>query len=131
MIVNTIPATRRVPEDWGRGFGRLAGKTALVTGSTRGLGRTMAEWIAREGANIIVSGRERADVDASVAAIRELGVEAWGIPADLARIEDAHAEGHAFGIRLPGTDLPADIGPAHRQRCLTALALFGTEEAQR
>ena len=46
-------------------------------------------------------------------------------------IEDAHAEGHAFGIRLPGTDLPADIGPAHRQRCLTALALFGTEEAQR
>jgi NAD(P)-dependent dehydrogenase (short-subunit alcohol dehydrogenase family) len=91
VIVNTIPATRRVPEDWGRGFGRLAGKTALVTGSTRGLGRTMAEWIAREGANIIVSGRERADVDASVAAIRELGVEAWGIPADLARIEDAHA----------------------------------------
>jgi uncharacterized protein (DUF58 family) len=43
-------------------------------------------------------------------------------------IEDAYAEGHAFGVRLPGTDLPADIGPAHRQRCLTALALFGTEE---
>ena len=36
----------------------LTGKWALVTGSTRGLGRTIAEWLAREGASIIVSGRE-------------------------------------------------------------------------
>ncbi len=91
MSDNNTPATSHAPADWGRGYGRLAGKTALVTGSTRGLGRTIAEWLAREGANIIVSGRERADVDASVAAIRELGVEAWGIPADLARVDDAHA----------------------------------------
>jgi NAD(P)-dependent dehydrogenase (short-subunit alcohol dehydrogenase family) len=75
---------------WGQGYGRLAGRNALVTGSTRGLGRTTIDWLAREGANIVVSGREQADVDASVAAMRELGVEAWGFPADLARIEDAH-----------------------------------------
>ena len=80
-----------VPADWGRGYGRLKGKTALVTGSTRGLGRTMAEWLAREGANIIVTGREQADVDASVDAIGSIGVQAWGIPADLSRVEDAHA----------------------------------------
>lgn len=70
--------------------GRLAGKTALVTGSTRGLGRTMAEWLAKEGANIIVSGREDTPVQAAVDGIRALGVEATGIPADLARIEDAY-----------------------------------------
>jgi NAD(P)-dependent dehydrogenase (short-subunit alcohol dehydrogenase family) len=75
---------------WGKGYGRLKGRTALVTGSTRGLGRTMIEWLAREGASIVVSGREPADVDASVAAMRALGVEAWGFPADLSRIEDAH-----------------------------------------
>jgi uncharacterized protein (DUF58 family) len=42
-------------------------------------------------------------------------------------IEDAYAEGRAFGLRLPGTHIPPNIGPAHRQHCLTALALF--EEA--
>jgi uncharacterized protein (DUF58 family) len=39
-------------------------------------------------------------------------------------IEDAYAEGRAFALKLPGLDIPANIGAAHRQRCLTALALF-------
>jgi NAD(P)-dependent dehydrogenase (short-subunit alcohol dehydrogenase family) len=91
-----------VPAAWGQGYRRLTGQTALVTGSTRGLGRTMAAWLAREGANIIVTGREQADVDASVAGIREIGVEAWGFPADLSRIEDAHALAEAsFGLPTP------------------------------
>ena len=74
----------------GRDYGRLRGKTALVTGSTRGLGRTIAEWLARDGADIVVSGRDERDVGESVAAIRALGVEATGIAADLARVEEAH-----------------------------------------
>lgn len=91
MTNHTPPTPSPVPDDWGKGYGRLAGKTALVTGSTRGLGRTIAEWLAREGADIVVTGRERADIDASIAAIEALGVRAWGIAADLARVEDAHA----------------------------------------
>jgi len=71
-------------------MGRLAGKTALVTGSTRGLGRTIAEWLAKEGAAIIVSGREQAAVNASVAAMEALGVTSFGITADLAQHADAH-----------------------------------------
>jgi NAD(P)-dependent dehydrogenase (short-subunit alcohol dehydrogenase family) len=70
--------------------GRLRGKTALVTGSTRGLGRTMAEWLAREGANVVISGRKEADVHQSVTAIQELGVESFGIPADLSRVSEVH-----------------------------------------
>lgn len=36
-------------------------------------------------------------------------------------------QNHAFGLRLPGTDIPADIGIEQRDACLRALALFGRE----
>jgi uncharacterized protein (DUF58 family) len=44
-------------------------------------------------------------------------------------IEDAHSAGHAFGLRLPDNEVPPNIGPAHRERCLTALALFKLDAA--
>lgn len=85
--------------------GRLAGKTALVTGSTRGLGRTTAEWLAKEGARIVVSGREQEAVDASVAALRELGSEAIGITADLAQLGEAHRLAEATLARVDQLDI--------------------------
>ena len=91
----SVSPAARIHPDWGKGYGRLAGKNALVTGSTRGLGRTMAEWLAREGANIVVTGRHPDDVAASKAAIEAVGVQAWGIPSDLSSVEQAHALGRA------------------------------------
>ena len=75
--------------------GTLTGTWALVTGSTRGLGRTIAEWLAREGAAIIVSGRDEGPVAESVAAIKAIGVESIGLTADLSDYREAHqlAEG--------------------------------------
>lgn len=46
-------------------------------------------------------------------------------------IEDAYAGGRAFGLKLPGIEVPPNIGPAHRQRCLTALALFDAGSSNR
>jgi uncharacterized protein (DUF58 family) len=39
-------------------------------------------------------------------------------------ILDAHEHGEAFGLRLPGVTLEPNLGTAHRERCLNALALF-------
>jgi NAD(P)-dependent dehydrogenase (short-subunit alcohol dehydrogenase family) len=69
---------------------RLEGKTALVTGSTRGLGRTTAEWLAREGANVVVHGREANAVADSLRAVEAHGVRAIGIAANLAIVSEAH-----------------------------------------
>ncbi|MGH8174950.1 MAG: DUF58 domain-containing protein [Steroidobacter sp.] len=44
-------------------------------------------------------------------------------------VEDAYAAGRAFGLRIPGVSIPPNVGPAHRQRCLTALALFDENPA--
>jgi uncharacterized protein (DUF58 family) len=37
---------------------------------------------------------------------------------------DANERGEAFGLRLPGTEIETNLGTAHRERCLNALALF-------
>jgi uncharacterized protein (DUF58 family) len=55
--------------------------------------------------------------------LQGLGVEAR--LSQLCRwVEDAYAAGRAFGLTLPGHHIEPNIGPAHRQRCLTALAMF-------
>jgi uncharacterized protein (DUF58 family) len=43
-------------------------------------------------------------------------------------ILDAEAQGQAYGLRLPGLELPPERGVAHRDECLRALALFGLEK---
>lgn len=86
-------------------FRRLDGKTALVTGSTRGLGRTIAEWLAREGADVIVSGREADDVEASVQALIALGSDAFGIPADLANLDDTDRLAEEALAHAPNLDI--------------------------
>ena len=72
----------------------LRGKTALVTGSTRGIGRTIAERLAQEGCDLIVSGRVFDDAERAAEELRGFGVRVVAIPADLSKLEDAHRPGH-------------------------------------
>lgn len=69
---------------------RLLGQTALVTGSTRGLGRTTATWLAREGAKVVITGRSQDDVDAAVNELSDDGLDAVGLVSDLATANGAH-----------------------------------------
>jgi NAD(P)-dependent dehydrogenase (short-subunit alcohol dehydrogenase family) len=60
----------------------LAGKTALVTGSTKGIGKATAQALAQEGAEVIINGRSEASVSAACDTLREYG-KISGIAADV------------------------------------------------
>ncbi len=70
---------------------RLAGRTALITGSTGGLGVAIAKALAAEGAFVIVSGRNKQRGDEVVAGIRAAGGSADFVAADLGEGDDAVA----------------------------------------
>ncbi|SAL06771.1 Short-chain dehydrogenase/reductase SDR [Caballeronia calidae] len=56
----------------------LSGRTALVTGSARGIGYSLAEGLAAAGAGVIVNGTKADTVDAAVSRLREQGFDARG-----------------------------------------------------
>ncbi|WP_159916210.1 SDR family oxidoreductase [Pantoea sp. 18069] len=66
----------------------LSGKTALVTGGSRGLGLQMAQALGEAGAKIVLSSRKAADLEEAVAALQADGIDARWIAADCAREED-------------------------------------------
>ena len=66
----------------------IKGRLALVTGSTLGIGRAVAETLVSEGARVIVNGRREKTVKETVAALAARG-EAHGITADLMTAEGA------------------------------------------
>jgi len=69
----------------------LQGKTALVTGGSRGLGLQMAEALGEQGANIVLSARKQADLDEAVAHLQSRGIRASAIAADLSQAQSAQA----------------------------------------
>jgi gluconate 5-dehydrogenase len=90
----------------GSGLFSLSGRLALVTGSSRGIGFTLAGGLAREGARVVVHGRDQATLDAARQRIREeTGAEVFTARFDLtdaaavdAGITRVEAEAGPIGI---------------------------------
>ena len=61
----------------------LTGKTAIVTGASKGIGKAIAQTLAAEGANVMVAARNAAEVEAVAAGIRAAGGQAEGLATDI------------------------------------------------
>ncbi len=71
------------------GGGHLAGKAAVVTGSSRGIGRAVAQALAAEGASVVVNGRSQGAVDEVVAELEGSGARAVSYVGSIADFEVA------------------------------------------
>lgn len=71
----------------------LTGKTALVTGSTTGIGFAIAKGLATAGAKVVINGRKQATVDKAIASVRESlpNADVVGIAADVSAASGCEA----------------------------------------
>ena len=80
----------------------LAGKIAVVTGGSRGIGAATARALGMHGAAVAVVGRDQTAIDATVDSVRALGAQTIGIAADCTKEED---------LATLGRDVAEQLGP--------------------
>ena len=97
-------------------MGRLDGKTAVITGSGRGIGAVMAVHMAREGANVVVN--DVLDTATTVAAVKAVGGKAIGMHVDVtsdadlaAMVEATEKEFGALDILVNNASIFAALQP--------------------
>lgn len=98
-------------EDSYKGFGRLAGRKALVTGADSGIGRAAAIAFAREGADVVLNylPSEEADAKEVIALIEKTGRKAIAVPGDISDEVFCNSLVETAVTALGGLDILANI----------------------
>jgi gluconate 5-dehydrogenase len=125
----------------------LTGRNALITGSSRGLGRAMAEGLARAGARVFINGTDASRVNSAVADMRKAGLQAQAICFDVSdeaavvkAFETLDAQGVAIDILVNNAGIQfrkpmVELSTADWQRVidvnLTSAFVVGREAARR
>ena len=82
----------------------LAGRVALVTGGSRGIGRLMAGGLLKHGATVYICSRKAQDCEATARELSQLG-PCHALPADIASVEGARELARALGQREQALDI--------------------------
>ncbi len=83
----------------------LTGKTALITGGSRGLGLQMAEALGSQGATVLLSARKAEELQQAQAHLQGLGIDAHYVPGDAAKDADIAALADAAIEKLGHVDI--------------------------
>ncbi len=83
----------------------LAGKVAIVTGGTRGIGYAIVERLVAEGASVAFCGRTRESVDAAIQSLAARGPQVCGHPADVTKPEEVRRFFQACDTTFGGLDI--------------------------
>jgi NAD(P)-dependent dehydrogenase (short-subunit alcohol dehydrogenase family) len=103
---------------------RFEGKTVIVTGGNRGIGRTIVGRFAAEGADVMVVGRNEETIHATLEEVHAAGGSAWGHAADVTEDDDLQrivskaiarwaridvlVNNAGIGVETPLLDIPAE-----------------------
>jgi 3-oxoacyl-[acyl-carrier protein] reductase len=103
-------------------FAALHGRSAVVTGGSKGIGRGIAETLARAGVNVVITGRNQADIDTAVAELADTAGTVTGVASDVTDPDDCRQVVATAVERNGGLDIVcanAGIFPSGRLEDLT------------
>jgi len=104
-MAGLVPAASRLLSSTAPAAGKLAGKVAVVTASTEGIGLAIAQNLGRHGASVMVSSRKAANVEKAVKQLQEEGLDVDGMVCHVGKSDDRAALLDSTVKRWGGLDI--------------------------
>ncbi len=110
----------------------LNGKTALITGSTRGIGKAIAQYLAKAGARVIITGRDQGRAEEVAKEIAQTyGVETLGVAMDMSEKDSITSAYERIESLFGGVDILVNNAGITKDKLFLRMSLEDWEEVLR